>query len=56
MRVAVVIILSEKERATRTTWARSRALAARLVTRAKIVLLAAEGLRNDPIAERLSIT
>jgi transposase len=55
VRKAIGISLSEDERATLTTWARSRTVAARLVTRAKIVLLAADGRQNQQIADELGI-
>jgi transposase len=56
MRVAPNIVLSAKERATLTRWSRGRSTPARLVLRAKIVLLAAAGVENKDIAERLATT
>ena len=53
MRVAPVIELSPADRKTLESWARGRRTPARLVLRAKIVLLAAAGLENQAIAERL---
>lgn len=47
------IELSEKERAVLESMARSYTSPYWQVTRAKMVLLAAEGLRNDQIAARL---
>ena len=44
--------ISEDDRSTLTTWSRSRALPQRLVLRARIVLLAAEGMPNRQIAAR----
>jgi len=41
------------ERAALEMWTRSRSLPHRQVLRAKIVLLAADGLASDVIAERL---
>lgn len=55
MRKAIPITLSDEERTTLTAWARSRTVAARLVTRARIVLLAADGRQNQQIAEALGI-
>ena len=55
MRVAVAITLIDEERATLTKWGRGRSTPARLVQRAEVVLLAAEGLRNDEIAERIGM-
>lgn len=53
MRVAKVIELTDEERMTLTRWSRGRSTPARLVLRARIVLLAADGKRNDEIAEAL---
>jgi transposase len=53
MRVAPDIFLSETDRSMLTKWSRGRSTPARLVLRSKIVLLAADGLRNDEIAQRL---
>ena len=50
MRVACKIILTDKERETLRRWARGRSTPARLVLRSRIVLLAAEGMRNKDIA------
>jgi DNA-binding NarL/FixJ family response regulator len=55
MRSAVPITSTDPERAKLTRWARSRRAPARLVTRAKIMLLAAGGQQNYEIAERLRI-
>jgi transposase len=55
MRRAVAITLTEQEQAMLTSWSRSRTAAARLVTRAKIVLLAAAGRENQQIAEELGV-
>ena len=54
MRVAVPIVLSPEERTTLEHWARGRRTPARLVLRAKIVLRAAAGRRNDEIAGELA--
>jgi len=50
MRVACQITLTDEERMTLRRWSRGRRTPARLVTRAKIVLLATEGMRNKDIA------
>ena len=50
MRVAKAIALTDEERVALTKWARGRSTPARLVLRAKIVLAAAAGRRNDEIA------
>lgn len=54
MRVAKAIELTSDERRTLLKWSRGRSTPARLVLRAKIVLLAAEGRENQEIAEALS--
>ena len=56
MRVAKVITLTDEERTTLTKWSRGRSTAERLVMRAKIVLAAAGGRRNDEIAAELKCT
>ena len=56
MRIAPAIQLAEDVRATLESWSRGRSNPARLVARAKIVLLAAEGLENKTIAERVKTT
>jgi transposase len=55
MRVASVIQLTDEERAKLQSWASSSLTPVRLVERARIVLLAADGQRNDEIADQLSI-
>jgi transposase/DNA-binding CsgD family transcriptional regulator len=54
MKSAPIIILSDSERKTLETWSRGRSTQARLVLRAKIVLMAAEGKTNETIAVELS--
>lgn len=54
MRVAKAIELTTTEKDTLLQWSRGRSTPARLVLRAKIVLLAAEGRENKEIAETLS--
>lgn len=55
MRVAAEIVLSEEARAELTKLTTSRLTSVRLSQRARIVLLAAEGLQNLQIAEQLGI-
>jgi transposase len=54
--VAVAVELSDEERATLVAWTRRRTSAQALAVRSRIVLLAAEGLRNTEIADRLGIS
>jgi len=56
MRRACAITLTDEDRATLERWSRSRSTEARLVERARIVLLAAEGRENKDIAAELHIT
>lgn len=53
MRIAQPIKLTEDEKRTLTSWSRGRRTPARLVIRAKIVLIAAEGFQNIEIASTL---
>ena len=53
MRVAIPIELSADERTTLERWSRGRSTPSRLVLRARIVLGAAAGKRNDQIAAEL---
>jgi transposase len=55
MRVAQSIELTEGEIKTLTRWSRGRRIATRLMKRAKIVLMAAEGEQNKTIARLLAI-
>jgi transposase len=55
VRRAIPITLTNQERATLTNWARSRTAPARLVTRARIVLAAADGAENRDIAADLGL-
>jgi transposase len=55
MRVAPEIVLSEEEHAELTKLACSKLTSVRLAQRARIVLLAAEGIQNKEIAQRLNI-
>src|ERR1700745_954805 len=56
MRIAPAITLSSDQQATLEQWARSRSLPARVVERARIVLLAAEGRQDKQIAAAMKIT
>lgn len=53
MRVAVKIQLTEEERVTLKRWARGCSTPARLVLRAKIILMAADGKMNKQIVAQL---
>jgi len=53
MRVACRIMLSDEQRQTLVRWARGRRTPVRVMQRAKIVLLAAEGRRSQDIAQEL---
>lgn len=53
MRIAPAIVVSEEDRLTLQRWARGRTTPARLVLRAKIILLAAAGRLNQEIAAEL---
>ena len=53
MRVAPTITLSDDDRRTLKSWSRGRSTPARLVQRARIVLMAADGSENIDIAREL---
>jgi len=53
MRVACKITITDEERRTLVRWSRGRRTPARLVMRAKIVLLAAEGKQNKDIGPKV---
>ena len=55
MRRAIPIVLTNEERATLTNWARSRTAPARVVTRARVVLAAADGAENQQIAAAFGV-
>lgn len=55
VRVAPVVELSEEQRAELTRLARSKRTSVRLAQRARIVLLAAQGLQNKDIAAELGV-
>ena len=56
MRIAPAITLSAEHRATLEQRARSRSLPARVVERARIVLLIAEGQQDKEVAQVMKIT
>ena len=53
--VAAAIELTDDERARLEAWARRRTSAQALALRSRIVLAAAEGLKNTEIAQRLGV-
>jgi transposase len=55
MRVAAQVVLTDKQKAQLQTYARGRKTPARVVLRARIVLLAAEGRQDLEISRRLSV-
>jgi len=55
-RHAPPIVLSADEVTTLETWARGRTLPARVVERARIIQLAAQGVPNQEIAQRLDVS
>jgi len=55
VRVAPVVVLSEEQQQQLTKLARSKRTSVRLAQRARIVLLAAQGLQNKDIAEQLGV-
>ncbi len=54
--VAVEIVLSERERGQLEAWTRRRTSAQALAQRSRIVLAAADGLKNTEIAERVGVS
>lgn len=56
MNRADAIVLSSEERTTLETWSRARSLPARLVQRARIIQMAAEGALNQTIADALNVS
>ena len=56
MNRADAIKLSSEERTTIKTWSRGRSLPARLVQRARIIQMAADGALNQTIAEELGVS
>ncbi len=55
MRVAPEIVLSDEERGELARLVRSKLTSVRLAQRARIVLLAADGIQNKDIAEQLGV-
>src|SRR5437660_3276399 len=55
MRIAPSIVLADDQKEQLLVWSRGRRTPARVVRRAQIVLLAAEGKQNKQIAEQLGI-
>ena len=55
MRIAASVTLTPEQRSKLEAYARGRSVAQRLVERARIILLAAEGKQNDEIANQLDI-
>ncbi len=55
-RAAEPILLSSAERATIITWAQARSFPMRLVQRARIIQMAAEGMLSQSIAQKLSVS
>lgn len=55
LRVAPTIVLSDAEEAELTKLARSKVTSVRLTQRARIVLLAAQGMQNKDIADQLGV-
>lgn len=56
MRTTQAIVLSAEERSTLAAWARGKKFPARIVQRARIVTMAADGVTNQDIARKLEIS
>jgi len=56
MRIAERIVLSPEERSTLKTWERGRSLPLRVVQRARIIRLAADGMRNQDVAKAAGVS
>lgn len=56
MHLAPPILLSSEERTTLRTWAHAKSLPLRVVQRAQIIMMAADGVTNQDIASRLQIS
>lgn len=56
MRIAAAVALNPEKRQALERMARARSMPARLVERARIVLLAADGMENKQIARRMNLT
>lgn len=55
MKLAPRVVLTDEQRGMLTRWARGRSTPVRLMQRARIVLLAAEGRMNKDIAAELGV-
>jgi transposase len=56
MRTAPPVVLSPDERATLATWERGRSFPMRLMQRARIVMLASDGMANQDIAHTVGVS
>jgi transposase len=56
LRIAPLIVIDETTRKERERLSRKRSMAARVVLRSRIVLLAVEGRQNKQIAEQLGVS
>ncbi len=56
MRIAAAVTLSPEQTEVLERMARARSLPARVVERARVVLMAADGLENQEIAARMNLT
>jgi transposase len=56
LRIAAAVALNPEQRQALERMARARSMPARLVERARIVLLAADGMENKQIARRMNLT
>jgi transposase len=54
--MAPPVVLSPDERATLATWGRGRRISVRLMQRARIVLLAGDGMANQDIAQEVGVS
>jgi transposase len=55
MRVAAKIVVTDEQRATLQRWARGRSTSVRLMQRARMILMAADGKQNKEIADTLGV-
>ena len=56
MRIAAAVALNPEQRQALERMARARSMPARLVERARIVLLTADGMKKKQIARRMNLT
>src|SRR3970040_559488 len=56
MRIAERVVLSPEERSALKTWERGRSLPLRVVQRARIIRLAADGMRNQDVAKAVGVS